>query len=99
MVDPIFPPINYSPVEEKRFELIHKEVSLFRLQPIRMVSTETKGFPRKETSLSRNKILDRTGGKNDLYNVGKEEKTLKPVYSTPSETLKYLLDTYCFNDL
>ena len=31
--------------------------------------------------------------------MGKEEKQLKPVYSTPSETLKYLLDTYCFNDL
>ena len=38
-------------------------------------------------------------GKSDLYNVGKEEKNLKPVYSTPAESLKYLLDTYCYNDL
>jgi len=37
--------------------------------------------------------------KNDLYNVGKEEKNLKPIYSTPAETLKYLLDNYCFSDL
>ena len=24
---------------------------------------------------------------------------MKPIYSTPSETLKYLLDNYCFSDL
>ena len=27
------------------------------------------------------------------------EKHLKVRYSTPVETIKYLLDTYCFNDL
>ena len=37
--------------------------------------------------------------RSDLYNVGKEEKNLKPVYSTPAESLRYLLDNYCFNDL
>lgn len=24
---------------------------------------------------------------------------MKPIYSTPAESIKYLLDNYCFNDL
>jgi hypothetical protein len=24
---------------------------------------------------------------------------IKPIYSTPAESIKYLLDNYCFNDL
>jgi hypothetical protein len=36
-----------------------------------------------------------------VYNIGtgKEEKVIKPIYSTPAESIKYLLDNYCFNDL
>ena len=72
VIDPVFPPLNYSPVEEKRFELIHKEASLFRLQPIRMVSNETKYVQKqRESSFSKYK-MERTGGKSELYNVGKE---------------------------
>ena len=49
VVDPLFPPVNYCPVEVKRFELIHKEASLFRLLPIRMNSnsSETKHIPKR----------------------------------------------------
>ena len=31
VLDPIFPPIDYKPVAEKNFQLIHKEPSAFRL--------------------------------------------------------------------
>jgi hypothetical protein len=49
VLDPQFPPENYTPVEEKRFVLLHKEVSMFRLQPVRMVasSNENKTSHRK----------------------------------------------------
>lgn len=104
IVDPLFPPENYTPVEEKRFELIYKEQSLFRLNPIRMTTnlSETKYNPsERRTSSSKQKpnTVDKNQHRSELYNIGKEDKPLKPVYSTPAETLKYLLDNYCFNDL
>lgn len=104
VLDPLFPPENYSPVEEKRFELIYREQALFRLNPIRMTTnlSENKyNVPERKTSTSKHKTgaAEKIGHKSELYNVGKEDKSLKPVYSTPSETLKYLLDNYCFNDL
>lgn len=104
IVDPLFPPENYTPVEEKHFELIYKEQSLFRLNPIRMATnlSETKyNNSDRKTSSSKQKpnTVDKNQHRSELYNIGKEEKFMKPVYSTPSETLKYLLDNYCFNDL
>lgn len=107
VVDPVFPPENYVPVEEKRFQLIYKEQSMFRLNPIRMtamtgnVSQSKYTTPERKTTYSRNKpsTVEKIGFRSELYNVGKEQKCLKPIYSTPSESLKYLLDNYCFNDL
>ena len=37
--------------------------------------------------------------KGSFFDSEKEGKSPKPVYSTPSETVRYLLDNYCFNDL
>lgn len=101
VLDPLFPPENYSPVAEKRFELIYKESSLFRISPVRVMSSsnDNKYIPRRDKSFSKQKSLaaERVV-KSEVYNL-KDEKIIKPVYSTPAETIRYLLDNYCFNDL
>ena len=102
IVDPLFPPVGYTPVEEKKFEIIYREPSAFKLSPIRVISTSTdnKYLPKRERTFSnpRNQPPQRVTHKTDLYNVGKEEKTLKPIYATPSETIKALLDNYFYTD-
>ena len=57
VLDPIFPPKNYTPLEQKRFELIHKE-SMFRLSPIKVSSfsnSNRKSIPKRERSFTKQK--------------------------------------------
>ena len=42
ILDPIFPPVDYHPVEVKNFELLHKEINFGRINPIRGGSTDNK---------------------------------------------------------
>jgi hypothetical protein len=62
-------------------------------------SNDNKYLPKRDKSYSKQKSLaaERVV-KSEVYNL-KDEKTLKPVYSTPAESIRYLLDNYCFNDL
>lgn len=57
-MDPLFPPENYTPVEEKRFELIYKETS-FRIFPVRVISSsnDNKYVPKRDKSFSKQKTL------------------------------------------
>ena len=90
-------------MQEKRFELIYKE-SWFRISPVRVLSSsnDNKYMPKRDKSFSKQKTLTADKIiKSEVYNIsnGKEEKVVKPIYSTPAESIRYLLDTYCFNDL
>lgn len=42
VIDPLFPPIDYEPVENKNFELVHKEISFFRINPLRSGSSDNR---------------------------------------------------------
>ncbi len=42
VLDPLFPPLDYTPVENKNYELLHKEVSFYRINPVRSGSTDNK---------------------------------------------------------
>lgn len=62
-------------------------------------SNDNKYMPKREKSYSKQKSLAAERGvKSEVYNL-KDEKSIKPIYSTPAESIKYLLDNYCFNDL
>jgi hypothetical protein len=99
VLDPLFPPEQYSLVEEKRFELIFRDASLFRLQPVRVNSSsnDNKVHPHRKSSYSRTKPA--TTEKINLKVELSDLRSPKPVYSTPAETVKYLLENYCFNDV
>lgn len=105
VVDPLFPPENYTPVQEKRFQIIYRESTSFRISPVRIMSSsnDNKYIPKRDKSYSKQKSLaaERVVTKSQVYNIGtgKQEKVIKPIYSTPAESIKYLLDSYCFNDL
>lgn len=42
VLDPLFPPVDYQPVETRNYELLHKEVTFYRINPIRSGSTDNK---------------------------------------------------------
>lgn len=42
VLDPLFEPVGYKPVEVKNFELLHKEVHSYRISSIRSGSTDHK---------------------------------------------------------
>jgi hypothetical protein len=62
-------------------------------------SNDNKYLPKRDKSYSKQKSLaaERVV-KSEVYNL-KDEKAIKPIYSTPAESIRYLLDNYCFNDL
>jgi len=51
------------------------------------------------TKPSKTEKFEKASSKVGLIDIDKEGKGPKPVYSTPTETIKYLLDNYCFNDV
>lgn len=59
---------------------------MFRISPVRVMSSsnDNKYLPKRDKSYSKQKSLaaERVV-KSDVYNI-KDEKSLKPVYSTPS---------------
>lgn len=59
VVDPLFPPENYTPVQEKKFELIYKESTSFRISPVRIMSSsnDNKYIPKRDKSYSKQKSL------------------------------------------
>lgn len=70
-IDPIFPPENYTPVQEKRFELIYKESS-FRISPVRVLSSsnDNKYMPKRDKSFSKQKtIANDKIIKSEVYNI------------------------------
>ena len=64
-------------------------------------SIDNKSSCKRKNSFSMTKpaVLKTNSLTSDFYDIVKELKTPKQIYSTPAETIKYLLDTYCFNDL
>lgn len=58
VLDPLFPPVDYTPVENKNYELLHKEVSFYRINPVRSGSTDNKRkdyYPMEEFSITGSK--------------------------------------------
>jgi hypothetical protein len=50
-------------------------------------SNDTKYLPKRDKSYSKQKSInaaEKQNTKSDVYNIGKDEKAVKPVYSTPS---------------
>ena len=90
VLDPLFPPDDYTPIENKNFELLHKEVSFYRINPLRTSSTDAKRknyYPLSDNGNS-NHHRNSNGKRRNSESIGltsfqSTEKQLKIRYSTP----------------
>ena len=87
ILDPLFPPTEYTPVEEKKFELVHKEINLFRITPIR-VARSFSNTKRKNSLTPR----EGSGGPSERLPVTEDLFKIDP--TKPKESrLKYSTPT------
>ena len=96
VLDPLFPPTDYTPLENKNFELLHKEISFYRINPLRSGSTDAKRknyYPLTDHSTSnsshhkdyqKNSVNKRRNSESiGLASFQSTEKHMKIRYSTP----------------